>query len=74
MNAAQESKVKIEGDSIAFDIEKELGVEIVGETKVKIAVEDDEEPWDEIVDDEKIDDTLEKIDKEVDENYLDKRS
>lgn len=68
------SKVKIEGDSIAFDIEKELGVEIVGETKVKIAVEDDEEPWDEIIDDEKIDDTLESIDKEVDENYLDKRS
>lgn len=35
---------------ITFDIEKELGVEIVGETKVKIAIEDDEEPWDEIND------------------------
>ena len=41
----------------------ELGVEIVGETKIKIEVEEDEEPWDEIVDDEI-------IDKELNDNYL----
>lgn len=64
------SSVNIQDDkTISFNIEKELGVEIVGETKVKIAVEDDEEPWDEIVDD--IDnDTIEEIDKEIEENYL----
>lgn len=58
----------LDDGSISFDIEKELGVEIVGETKVKIAVEADEEPWDDIVDDidEKV---LEEIDK-VDENYI----
>ena len=66
--------VKADGKTISFDIEKELGVEIVGETKMKIAVEDDEEPWDEIYDDDKIDSTMDEIDKEVDENYLDKRS
>ena len=60
--------VKIDGDDISFDIEKELGVEIVGETKVKISVEDDEEPWDEIVDDVD-DDTLNEIDA-VDEDYI----
>ena len=54
---------------ISFNIEKELGVEIVGETKVKIAVEDDEEPWDEITDDVD-EDTLKKIDEEVSEYYL----
>ena len=66
--------VKTDGNVISFDIEKELGVEIVGETKMKIAVEDDEEPWDEIVDDDKLESTMDEIDEEVDENYLDKRS
>lgn len=62
--------VNIKDDkTISFSIEKELGVEIVGEAKVKIAVEDDEEPWDEIIDD--VDnDTIEEIDKEVKEDYL----
>ena len=59
----------LEGKTISFNIDKELGVEIVGETKVKIAVEDDEDPWDEIVDD--IDEkTLNEIDEKVDENYI----
>lgn len=45
------SSVNITENGISFDIEKELGVEVVGETKVKIAIEEDEEPWDEIDDD-----------------------
>lgn len=44
------SSVNAEGKKIMFDIEKELGVEVVGETKVKIAIEEDEDPWDEIED------------------------
>ncbi|MBQ9011947.1 MAG: outer spore coat protein CotE [Bacilli bacterium] len=59
----------IDGDTISFTIEKELGVEVVGETKMKIAVEEDEEPWEELTD-EADDDTLDDIDKEVDENYM----
>ena len=47
--------------SISLEIEKELGVEIVGDTKVKIAIEEDEDAWD-ILDD----DYDEKIDKEID--------
>lgn len=64
------SKVSINDDgSINFDIEKELGVEIVGETKMKISIEEDEEPWDEIDDD--INDEIEKeIDENVNENYI----
>ena len=54
---------------INFDIEKELGVEIVGETKFKIGVEDDEEPWDEIVDELEEKD-LKEIDENVNENYI----
>ncbi len=50
-------------------IEKELGVEIVGEMKMKIAIEEEEDPWDIIEDDVKEED-LEKIDEEVNEEYL----
>lgn len=65
------SKVNIEDDgTITFDIEKELGVEIVGETKMKIAIEEDEEPWDEI-DDEVTEEDLKEIDKNVTDNYID---
>lgn len=64
------SKVNIEDDStITFDIEKELGVEIVGETKMKIAIEEDEEPWDEI-DDDLTDADLNEIDENVTDNYI----
>lgn len=55
--------------NISFDIEKEMGVEIVGETKFKIATEDDEDPWDDL-DEEVSDEVLEDIDKNVNENYI----
>lgn len=60
--------VNIDKENINFDIEKELGVEIVGEKKMKIAVEDDEEPWDILEDD--IEDDLKQIDEEVNTDYL----
>lgn len=63
-------KVNIEEDGeISFDVEKELGVEIVGETKMKIAIEEDEEPWDEI-DDELSPEVEEEIDHNIDENFI----
>ncbi len=64
------SKVNIENNGvISFDIEKELGVEIVGETKMKIAIEEDEEPWDEIEDE--MDEEIEKeIENNIDEKYI----
>lgn len=55
-------------DTIEFDIEKELGVEIIGETKVKITIEEDEEPWDE-VEDELTSDVEEEINK-VNDKFL----
>ena len=68
------TKVNIKDDgSIDFNIEKELGVEIVGETKIKISVEEDEEPW-EVIEDEVSEEVNKKIDEEidnnVDENYI----
>ncbi len=63
-------KVNIdENGNINFDIEKELGVEIVGETKMKIAIEEDEEPWDEIEDD--VDESvLSEIEESVNLDYM----
>lgn len=63
-------KVNIDDDNnINFDIEKELGVEIVGEKKIKIAVEEDEDPWVEI-EDEVDDEVLKEIDETVKEDYI----
>lgn len=60
---------KEEGNSISIDIEKELGIEIVGDTKVKIAIEETEEPWDDIFDD--VDENTEKeIEDNIDPNYI----
>ena len=59
------SKVEIKDDDIVFTIDKELGIEIIGDTKAKILVEEEEEPWEIIGED--IEDA---IDKEVNENYI----
>ena len=59
---------------IEYTVEKEMGVEIVGDVKVKIAYESDEDPWDNLNDlkeeKEAIDEVEEKIDNEVNEEYL----
>ena len=58
------SNVKIKDDVIDFDIEKELGIEVVNDAKVKIAIEDDEDPWD------TIDDDIEEVDKKIDDSDI----
>ena len=62
-------KVNINNGNIDFEIEKELGVEIIGETKVKISIEEDEEPWDDIEDDV-TEETLKEIDETIKEDYI----
>lgn len=59
----------IDGGVINYTVEKELGIELVGDTKVKIAIDENEDPWDDIIDDEN--DKIENaIDQEVREDYL----
>ena len=54
---------------IEYTIEKELGIEIVGDVKVKISYDEEEEPWQTIEENkEKI--INNEIDRQVDENYL----
>lgn len=59
------TNVAVLDGNISLDIEKELGVEIVGDTKIKVPIEDDFDDYEEIVDEEDI----AKIDN-VNENYL----
>ncbi len=61
------TKADIHGNQITYTIEKELGVELVGDTKVKIAINEEEEPWDDIETEEDID---QEIDQAVQEEYL----
>ena len=66
----------INDGTIIYTIEKELGIEIVGNTKVKIAVDENEEEWDVLDDDEQNneeinDETSKEIDNEVVEEFLD---
>lgn len=63
-------RVEIKNGEIEFEIEKELGIELVGDTKIKIVVEEDEEPWD-VIEDEVTDEVDKEIDKNVDENFID---
>lgn len=55
--------------NINFNIEKEMGVEIVGETKFKIATEGYEEEWEDL-DNDVNDEVLDEIDSNVNENYI----
>ena len=53
---------KEDGNIIKLDIEKELGIEIVGDTKVKISsVEDEDDSWDELDNSSNIDSELSKV-------------
>ena len=44
-------KVDIDGNNINYTVEKELGIELVGDIKVKIEANEEEDDWDEIVED-----------------------
>jgi len=60
-------KVEIEEGDIVYTVEKELGIELVGDVKVKIETNEEEDPWDEIVDEKELD---QKIEEEVKENFI----
>ena len=62
--------VKIENGLVNMQIEKELGVEIIGNTTVKIAVEDDFDEYEELYDTEDEKELNINIDN-IDDNYLD---
>lgn len=64
------TKVEIEDGKIVYEIEKELGIEIVGDTKIRIAVDENEDEWDEIIDEKEQQEILNEIDQNISENYI----
>lgn len=61
--------VKIENGTVKMNVQKELGIEVVGDTMVKVSVEEDEDDY-EILEDDVSDEDIKNIDEEVDEDYL----
>lgn len=62
--------VKVENGLISFEVHKEMGVEVVGDTKIRVNVEDNFDDYTEIYDDEVTPEILDTIDKEVTDDYL----
>ncbi len=59
--------VSSEDNSIKYTISKELGIEIVGDTKIRIPVSNNEDEYDLIIDEDSISD---EIDKNINTKYL----
>ena len=53
------NKVLVSG---SFDINKELGIEIVGDTKIKVPVEELDDDYVELTDDEEVSKEIDKVD------------
>ena len=67
------SNVEIENGQVKLSIDKELGVEIVGDTKIRVSVEDEFEDYEEIVDDldeSEVTEMMDQIDQQVNDKYL----
>lgn len=60
-------KVEIENNKIKYTVEKSLGIELVADIKVKIEANEEEDPWEEIMEESKVDDVIEG---EVSEDYI----
>ena len=67
------TKVEIQNGIIEYDIEKELGIEIVGDAKVKIAVDETEDDWDEILDETEENNVMDEIDQTVKEDFINEK-
>ena len=64
--------VKINDDLVSLKIEKELGIEVIGNATVKIQVEDNFDDYEEVYDEENNDELNINVD-ELDDDYLDKK-
>lgn len=61
--------VVVENSTIKLSVEKVLGVEIVGDTTVRVSVEDEYEEYEELLDEEEINEVTKDIDN-IEEEYI----
>ena len=64
------TKVDIVGEKIEYDIEKELGIEVVGDSKVRIAVDEEEDEWEDLTEPKEENEIMNDIDKNVTEEFI----
>lgn len=65
-------KIEIDGSEIVYTIEKELGIELVGDVKVRIEANEEEEIWDEIAEEpSNVEDSNHSTIDQVKEDYID---
>lgn len=64
------TNVSVSDGVVKLNVEKELGVEIIGDTKIKVSIEEDEDDYEIVTDEEMISDTDEAAIDEIDEEYL----
>ena len=67
------TKVDIVEGNIEYDIEKELGIEVVGDSKVRIEVNDNEDEWEDLTEtneEQEKNKVMDDIDKNVTENFI----
>ena len=61
------SEVSIDKNKINYTVQEEIGIELVGDTKVKILVDEETDDWEEIIDEKE---AIDEIDTSVNEDYL----
>lgn len=74
LNQPSCTRADVVDDKIEYTVQKELGVEIVGDVKVKISYDEEEDPWEVItddIDDNDIEKATSEIEEQVNEEYLD---
>lgn len=69
LNQPSVTDVNVEGTQIKLTVHKELGVEVIGDTKVRVSVEDEFEDYEEIMDEvEEKEENIEELD--ITDDYL----
>ena len=64
------TNVSVNEGVVKLTVEKELGVEIIGDTKIKVSIEDEEDDYEIVTDDEVMTESDEAAIEEIDEEYL----
>lgn len=72
LNQPSVNDVSVDGSTIKLSVHKEMGVEIVGDTKVRVSVEDEFEDYEEIVDEDtkEVSENINDNDIEINDDYL----
>ncbi len=64
------TNVSTNNGAVHLNVEKELGVEIVGDTKIKVSIEEDEDEYEIITDEDVLSEKEEEAIDQIDEEYI----